>query len=305
MKLLFLLISLSFPCHAQTVRQNGISSTNITASSVNAVNVQPGVLGPAVIASSIAANVIVAGNFQSQSVNASAIASNAVTSTKIGSGAVLNSKLLAGADYSNINSLSAVTSGIVASTGVFTSTLTVQGNAFSVGGSTFVVNGGNVGIGTANPRANLDVSVAGSTWAAIFTPNLSSFTVSSALSGTYTNTTLTTCITGSTMTITLPGGVGQIFVGFNGTASVGSLNAVMGAGIIVDGGYVNGETASKGLTAPQETVATDGTNLSFSTLLTGLSAGAHNVCLSLFVSAGTGTIDSTNSVAKLWMYALP
>lgn len=38
------------------------------------------------------------------------------------------------------------------------STLTVQGNAFSVGGSTFVVAGGNVGIGTAVPGAKLEVS---------------------------------------------------------------------------------------------------------------------------------------------------
>ena len=36
---------------------------------------------------------------------------------------------------------------LVTNSGIFSSTLTVQGNAFSVGGSTFVVSGGKVGIG--------------------------------------------------------------------------------------------------------------------------------------------------------------
>ncbi len=40
----------------------------------------------------------------------------------------------------------------------FTSTLTVQGNAFSVGGSTLVVSGGNVGIGTTGPLSKLTVA---------------------------------------------------------------------------------------------------------------------------------------------------
>ena len=42
--------------------------------------------------------------------------------------------------------------------GIVGSTLTVQGNAFSVGGSSFVVNGGKIGLLTASPAAVLDVS---------------------------------------------------------------------------------------------------------------------------------------------------
>lgn len=39
-----------------------------------------------------------------------------------------------------------------------TSTITVQGNAFSVGTSTFVVTGGSVGVGTSNPGTKLHLS---------------------------------------------------------------------------------------------------------------------------------------------------
>ncbi|OGR62855.1 MAG: hypothetical protein A2X31_07015 [Elusimicrobia bacterium GWB2_63_22] len=55
--------------------------------------------------------------------------------------------------------------GRVARTGDFmsgqlttASTITVQGDAFSVGGSTLVVTGGNVGIGTTTPQISLDVN---------------------------------------------------------------------------------------------------------------------------------------------------
>ena len=41
---------------------------------------------------------------------------------------------------------------------IIAGTATVQGNAFSVGGSTFVVTAGNVGIGTTSPGAKLDVA---------------------------------------------------------------------------------------------------------------------------------------------------
>jgi len=44
----------------------------------------------------------------------------------------------------------------------FTSTLTVTGDAFSVGGATFVVAGGNIGVGTASPNTKLHISGAGS-----------------------------------------------------------------------------------------------------------------------------------------------
>lgn len=143
----------------------------------------------------------------------------------------------------------------------------------------------------------------GTTPAATFSPNLSSNTVSGALSGTFTNTTLGVCI--STITLTLPVNGGAVFLGFNGAISVNGLAAVIGIGVLVDGAFVNGESASKGLTAPVEPVISNAVNMSFSAPVTGLSVATHNFCLSPFVSTGTGTIDSTNSVAKFWAFALP
>jgi hypothetical protein len=62
-------------------------------------------------------------------------------------------------DGTNLGNVVTVT-GNQAVSGVktITSTFTVTGNAFSVGGSTFAVANGNVGIGTASPQAALDVS---------------------------------------------------------------------------------------------------------------------------------------------------
>lgn len=53
-----------------------------------------------------------------------------------------------------------VSSGTISSDGpiVARSTLTVEGNALSVGGSTLVVSGGMVGVGTSNPAATLDAN---------------------------------------------------------------------------------------------------------------------------------------------------
>lgn len=139
---------------------------------------------------------------------------------------------------------------------------------------------------------------------ALFSPSLSSGTVSAALSGTFTNTTLGLCIASSTGTMTLAQ-VSEIRFDVHCTISVASLASVIGAGVIVDGGYIDGETASKGATAPQEAVSTDGTNLSFTVYAPGLSAATHNYCFSPFVSTNTGTIDSTNSVCHLHAHMMP
>ena len=63
----------------------------------------------------------------------------------------------------------AVGYGMVASTGIFKSTLTVQGDAFSVDGSALVVSGGKIGLGIASPAARLHVDGGGTSVVSTFT----------------------------------------------------------------------------------------------------------------------------------------
>lgn len=140
-----------------------------------------------------------------------------------------------------------------------------------------------------------------------FTVNLSSFMASPALSGTFANTSpALTAIALSTITLDLTGTqYSRISVEFNGAMSNGNLAAATALGILVDGALVNGETAAKLLTSDTEQVIGNNNNMSFHVIVTGLSATQHNICLVGFVSAGTTTIDSTNSVAKFSAYVLP
>lgn len=75
--------------------------------------------------------------------------------------------------------------------------------------------------------------------------------------------------------------------------------------MIVDGGFIDGETVSKGAIAPLEPVSTDGTTVSFTIYAPSLSAASHSYCFSPFVSGNTGTIDSTNSVCHLHAHMMP
>jgi hypothetical protein len=62
------------------------------------------------------------------------------------------------ADVSDSGNLS------IGGNGVIAGTMTVQGNAFSIGASTLVVSGGRVGIGTAGPGTNLEIVGANQTF---------------------------------------------------------------------------------------------------------------------------------------------
>lgn len=129
---------------------------------------------------------------------------------------------------------------------------------------------------------------------------------SAGLSGTTANTALGGCgMASSTSTFNIPAAGGRAILNVTGTASVNSLAAVMQVGFVVDGLLIANESAAKGCTAPMEAVSTDGTSISCSALITGLSAANHTVCLTLATSAGTLTIDSTNSTMLLWGYTLP
>lgn len=173
-------------------------------------------------------------------------------------------------------------------------------------GSTIAFAGGvyiSTSVGGSSTTAN--IALLNTTGQTIFTPNLSSFTVSAALSGTFTTTTLGPCIANSTMSLTLPNGNSLIQGGFRGSISDGNLAANVSVGILLDGALTDGETTTKGFVSIQQAVLGDTENFSFPFFISGLSAGTHNVCFTALAGAGTGTIDSTNSVAKIWMYTLP
>ncbi len=111
---------------------DGSGLTNIVASQVPASGVQAGALGSGVIASSIAVN----------AVHTAAIQDNAVTNAKV----------------SSIDA-SKITSGNLAIARMPTGGNWAISSNLSIAGSTFVVTtSGNVGIGTTNPTARLEVA---------------------------------------------------------------------------------------------------------------------------------------------------
>ncbi len=139
----------------------------------------------------------------------------------------------------------------------------------------------------------------------VFGINVSSFMASAALSGTFAGTSLGACVSGSTVSLTLPTGVTKIEVRFRGSARNDGLTNNQVVGVIVDGAYTGGETAAKGLMAMAQAVVNENENLSFTEVVSGLSAGSHAFCLGAFVGGGTSTIDSTLSVAKMTVVMMP
>ncbi len=159
---------------------------------------------------------------------------------------------------------------------------------------------------TFTATGNLNVSGTLGSPSATFLPALSSFTTTgtAGLTGTFLTTTLSTCVAGSTVSLSLPI-AGSVAVYFTGSISNASLGGLEFVGVMVDGTFTNGETASKGLVTVKEQVATDTNNMSFSTIVTGLAAGSHSFCLAVASTVGAGTIDNTNSIATLSVYMLP
>ena len=110
----------------------------------------------------------------SQVLNVSSVAVGGVYTNAILDSAVTNAKLAGSIDDSKLNQITTAgkvsdyalssnvellnTNQTASGKKTFTSTFTITANAFSVGGSTFVVQAGNVGIGVAGPAYKLDVN---------------------------------------------------------------------------------------------------------------------------------------------------
>ncbi len=178
----------------------------------------------------------------------------------------------------------------VKATGVFTmlSTATVKGNAFSVGGSTLVVSGGQVGIGNTSPAVALDVT--GSI-------NVSSVTnimnkVSSIPNGSSSIVGYSVCIT--TLTLTTHGS--PVVIMMSGDGSNSTINDGCGLWVLQDGAYINSETKTAGLAENHSPVANQSQMLTWAGIINGNpSAGTHNYCWGLGAITG-GTCSAGDQV---------
>ncbi len=103
------------------------------------------------------------GNCEDAAVDASEVSGS---TNPVQSGALFTHDADAAAHHTKTVDASELTTGALPNArlsqdGVTLDTMTLTGNAFSVGVSTFVVNGGNVGIGTASPASTSTLHVAG------------------------------------------------------------------------------------------------------------------------------------------------
>ena len=196
---------------------------------------------------------------------------------------------------------------LVRSSATFTSTVTIQGTAFSVGASTFVVSGGSVVIGAASISTNtvvFDVEGAANSMTGIFNPSLSSGAIVSIQNKAFTNTQIGPCI--STLTLNMPI-TSTVMVGANVTANVDALNGEITGAILMDGNFQNGAggNATRGNVAAQNSLASEDLNLSFSMPIFSVAAGAHNFCISFSVSSGNGSTANGSQSGRFWVYRLP
>jgi hypothetical protein len=139
--------------------------------------------------------------------------------------------------------------------GVIAGTMTVQGNAFSVGGSTFSVSAGTVQAG-----GLLKVSAAGVQWAdgsvstTASSGNSEALRVStqtlleSSLSGAGNDSSFAGCIAGSTVTMTISRNE-AVEIGFSAPTHItGSSQGYAYLWVLVDGEFVSGEAISQAIT---------------------------------------------------------
>lgn len=142
--------------------------------------------------------------------------------------------------------------------------------------------------------------------AATFSPNLSSFTVTVALSGTFTNTTWA-CISATTTLNLQVNGSSSVAAAFTGTVSNGTINDTVVLGVLVNGNLIDGETNTAGLQSATQQVAGKDSAFTIDEHIepSYLAPGSNNFCLAGFVNAGTATIESTNVVSKFKVWMLP
>jgi len=200
----------------------------------------------------------------------------------------------------------------------------VDSTAFSVGGSTFVISGSSIAIGTTTVSARLHVfngdiristtsgsrgiifqdgSVQTSAYtssAGTFTANgyvqLSSDSVVSNLSGSFTNTSFNGCTSGSTVTLNCYGAPIEIYYQGGFTDSGG--NEVIAMGFLCNGAACGGWGFTTGLSGTAPYIAihpsiSHAVDMSWSRVVRGQS-GPTNVCLWKYIGNNTWNFSSVN-----------
>jgi hypothetical protein len=127
----------------------------------------------------------------------------------------------------------------------------------------------------------------------IYTPFTNNVVGSGAGNTTTTSTSLTD-LTGASITGTTHGG--DCIVGFMGSAFHGSANGSLRFGVSVDAADINPYLIE------QDSVANIEQNVSFSMLITGLSAASHTFKIRWFVASGTGTVRNSAAANTWHMY---
>lgn len=181
--------------------------------------------------------------------------------------------------------------------GVIQGTVTVQGNAFSVGGSTFSVSGGTVQVG-----GLLRVSASGLQWndgsvsttaangggsASTFVSTYTYFANTSEVA--FTNTAWSAAVLNSTITYTATGG--RALIGFSCPATNDTAGQSTHAGVLVNGALIDGESSTYGFAQmdPEGGNSRD-SMLSFTHLTQSTYTGATSFALIFRVSASTGRL---------------
>ena len=193
------------------------------------------------------------------------------------------------ADISDSGSL------IIGGQGVIVGTMTVQGNAFSVGGATLSVSGGSVNLG-----GLLNASSAGIKWADGTTSTTAASSPGSQAVSSYTVVPAGSTSQGAykvafaTVTLALSGNFGVV-VNLSCSASVGRNDNEFGWSILYDGHNDKfGLSSTKGVLAVGDAYLGEGTDVSasFPIAASDLTAGSHSFALSF---SGNPTFGPTVS----------